>query len=137
MTDDMKCWKVIDKSKVTDQTVIHIGTNMYALQVATKEEIKEGNICQKEWYVERQYEVQRCGLYSPRPYWEKRSEQQSILFEELIFCGGECMGIYHAECIMLFDNEKTHRQEKYLGEIPLGPESSHYLYDHYTLKEIE
>jgi len=131
----MKCWKIIDKSKVAKQQVIHVGTNTYALQATTEEEIKEGSICQNEWCVERQYEVQVCGLDTPRPYWDKRSEQQSIPFEELIFCDGECLGIYHAECIMLFDNKKTHRQEKYLGEVPLGPESSHYEYEYYCLME--
>ena len=61
------------------------------------------------------------------------SEMQKITFEELIFKGGECIGAYHDELVFLFDDEKTHYQEKYLGEMKISHDQEIYFYDYYYL----
>lgn len=130
----MKCWKITDEADAAGQAVIRVGTSTYALQDATEEEIWTGKIWQAVWCVEREYMVQVCGPDAPRGYWDRRSETERISFDELIFCGGECIGIYHNECTMLFDDENTHSQKKWLGEVITGPERSIDVYDYYNLK---
>ena len=60
-----------------------------------------------------------------------------IPFEELIFSDGECIGIYHEECVLLFGDPKTHRTPKWLGEFVTGPDSSVDVYDYYLLIQNE
>lgn len=137
MADNMKCWKITDTANITEQPIIHIFSDSFALQDATDDEIKKGEICLTEWNIEREYRVQSCGPDSPNAYFDWRSEMQSIPFGELIFRSGECIGIYHEECVFLFDDEKTHRQKKWLGEWITGPDRSIDVYDYYNLKRAE
>lgn len=136
MLKNQKCWKMIDQEAVENQTIIHIGMHAYTLQRADQTEIAEGNSCLNEWQLHRQYEVQLCGPGSAHPYYEWRWETKTIPFENLIFAHGECIGIYYDECLMLFDHSRTHLHKRYLGEIPLGPESVHEVYEYYCLKKI-
>ena len=132
--DNPKCWKITDNS--ADGAVITIGDNHYTQQTATDMEMVDGELCLAEWVVEREYMVQSCGPDSPRAYCDWRSEMLEIPFEELVFCDGECIGICHNECVMLFDDESTHRRKKWLGEIITGPDMGIDVYDYYNLKKL-
>ncbi len=123
MADKMKCWKIIDGFKVTQQLKILIDEKAYELQTATKEEIKEGYLCQLKWRV-----VREC---------DQEKVMQSVPFDELIFCDGKCIGIYHEEIIMLFDDERTHNQKKWLGEVTISHDQSYDVYEYYSLIRIK
>lgn len=137
MGNNRKCWKTADNADTAEQPIIHVGASTYSLQNATEEEIEKGNACLSEWSVELEYEVQVSGPGIPRAYLDTRTKSQSVSFDELIFRGGECIGIYHAELIMLFDDEGTHRQRKFIGEFITGPDRTHCAYDYYILKRIQ
>lgn len=131
MEGNIKCRKIADESSIAEQMIIRIDKDAYALQNATEEEVKAGIRCLDKWYVERKYKTQVAGL--GRVYYDMKSEMQELCFEELIFKGGECIGAYHDELVFLFDNEKTHYQKKYLGEMPTGPDQAIEFYDYYYL----
>lgn len=131
-----KCWKITDKSKLFNKQNLQLGSNIYTLQTATDEELGKGILCLQQWKVEYQYEVQVCDSDSVHPHYDKKIELQDITFEELIFSNDECIGIFHKECLMLFDDENTHGHKKYLGEIPISHDQSHDVYDYYTLKRL-
>ena len=133
MTDNVKCWKIVATSDRGVQSLLRVGENTFSPQFADEEEKAEGLRLLTEWHVERLYEVQVCGPDAPRGYLDRRVEVQDIAFDELIFSGGKCIGIYHEECIMLFDDETTHRQEKWIGEFITGPDRTHDAYDYYYL----
>ena len=57
-----------------------------------------------------------------------------IGFEELIFEGGKCIGVYHDELIFLIYHEKTYHQKKYLGEMITGPDQAVDFYDYCYLR---
>ena len=133
MESNFKCWKMTDGSDADEQKIIHIDGVAYALLFATEEEVEIGTRCLNQWYVERKYKTQVCGPDHPRPYYDMKSEMQELCFEALIFCRGECIGAYHDELIFLFGNEKTHYREKYLGEMPIGPDQAITFYDYYYL----
>ncbi|MBE6587560.1 MAG: hypothetical protein E7647_03995 [Ruminococcaceae bacterium] len=128
-----KCWKITDEST----TGIRIGTDAYASLPAAEEEIKAGALCLEKWYVERKYKTQVCTPDHPRPYYDIKSEIRSIRFEELIFKDSQCIGVCHDGLIMLFDDEKTHYREKYLGEMPTGHDQSITFYDYYYLHSVK
>ena len=137
MTNMLKCWKNTDASNLCDQALLRIGESVYTLGEATKDERKKGSQKLSMWRVERQYQVQVCGPDSPRPYYEWRNEVVEIPFEELIFSDGECIGIYHEDCVLLFDDPKTHRRPKWLGEFIIGPDRTFDAYDFYLLIQNE
>ena len=62
---------------------------------------------------------------------------QSIPFEELIFSDGDCIGVYHEECVMIFADERTHERKKWLGEMITGPDRSVDIYDYYYLRTVD
>lgn len=99
----MKCWKITDESKITDQKVIRIGVNAHTLQEADEEEIEDGTYCQPRW---------KILLQNP----EQKNKLVSISFDELIFRDKECVGVYHEGNIMLFEDyekpqEKSDREK--------------------------
>jgi len=100
---------------------------------ATPEEIEAGKSSLDKWYVLRKYKKQVCGLHHNTPAYVFEMEDQELTFEELIFLKGECIGAYHDELIFLFDDKRTHYQEKYLGEMPTGPDQAIEFYDYYYL----
>lgn len=133
MADVMKCWKVTEDCADAEQAVMQIGADTYMLQDATAEEIEKGALCLREWGVELLYEVMVSGAGVERPYLDRKAKAESVPFDELIFRDGECIGIYHAACAMLFDDESTHFQKKWLGEFITGPDRTHDAYDYYRL----
>lgn len=137
MKNNVKCWKNIDKIEENWQKTIHVGSNDFALKVATEEEIKKGSACLKQWIVEKRYEVLTSGLNVSTPYINWKTERVEIAFEELIFYNGECVGICHEECIMLFNDKSTHLCKKFLGEFPTGPDRTRYVYDYYELMNVQ
>ena len=126
---NLKCLK---KANEGDTEAMRIGENLYNLQDATEDEVEAGTLCLNKWYVERKYKTQVAGLGSV--CYEMRSERQELRFDELIFNSGICIGAYHDGLIILFDDEKTHYQEKYLGEMPTAPDQSVTFYDYYYLR---
>ena len=132
MESNFKCWKIDDGSESAEQKVLRIAEETYALQDATEEEVGIGTRCLDCWYVERKYKTQVAGL--GQVYYEMRSDVQELCYEELIFDAGMCIGAYHDELIFLWSNEKTHYQEKYLGEMPTGPDQAITFYDYYYLR---
>ena len=127
---NLKCLK---KANEGDTEAMRIGENLYNLQDATEDEVEAGTLCLNKWYVERKYKTQVCEPGRCSPYYDMRSEMQELSFEELIFNGGECIGAYHDELVFLFDNEDTHHQEKYIGELPTGHDQSIEFIDYYDL----
>lgn len=132
MQNDFKCWKISEALSTDEQNIIKIGKTDYSPQYADACEIKAGTRCLEKVYVERKYKTQVAGLGSV--CYEMRSERQELRFDELIFNSGICIGAYHDGLIILFDDEKTHYQEKYLGEMPTAPDQSVTFYDYYYLR---
>lgn len=130
MENNFKCWKKVE-SEVKDN-ILRIDGEIYDLTEATEEEVENGNFCINNLYIERKYKTQVAGL--GKVYYDMRSENLEIRFEELIFSGGKCIGIYHDGLVFLIYNEKTYYQEKYLGEMPTGPDSGIDFYDYYYLR---
>ena len=133
MSNAKKCLKVHNLSELSEKESVRIGECDFSLQYATEREITIGERALVKWRVERLYEVQVCGPSAPRGYLDKRVEILTIPFEELIFRHGECIGIYHDGCAMLFDDEKTHLREKWIGEFITGPDRTYDAYDYYRL----
>ena len=133
MEGNYKCWKMAEASDDCGQKVLRVNEDAYTLQDATGKEIRLGTDRVSKWYVERKYKTQQCGGGLERPIYPMHSEMQKITFEELIFKGGECIGAYHDELVFLFDDEKTHYQEKYLGEMKISHDQEIYFYDYYYL----
>ena len=132
MESNFKCWKTVDGSESAEQKVLQIDGEAYAFQNATEEEIQNGTFCLDNLYIERKYKTQVAGL--GQVYYDMKSEMQELCFEELIFNGEICIGTYHDELVFLWNNEKTHYQEKYLGEMPTGPDQAITFYDYYYLR---
>jgi len=132
MEGNFKCWKPFDGNEAVQSKVLQIDREAYALQNATEEEVENGTACLDRWYIERKYKTQVAGL--GQVYYDMKSEMRELCFEELIFNGGMCVGAYHDELIFLWSNEKTHYQEKYLGEMPTGPDQAITFYDYYYLR---
>lgn len=133
MEMNYKCWKIADAIDTTEQKTLRIGEDTYTLLSVTGKEIRVGTDRLCKWYVERKYKTQQCGGGLERPIYPMHSEMQKISFEELIFKGGECIGIYHDELVFLFDDEKTHFQQKYLGEMKISADQGIDFYDYYYL----
>ena len=133
MENNHRCWKSAQDGYAGEQKILRIGEDTYTLQDTTGKEIKMGTDRLSKWYVERKYKTQQCGGGLERPLYPMHSEMQKITFEELIFKGGECIGAYHDELVFLFDDEKTHYQEKYLGEMKISHDQEIYFYDYYYL----
>ena len=131
MKRNLKCWKRSVENDTKEQNILRIAGEAYTLQDATEEEAGLGALCLDQWYVERKYKTQVAGL--GQVYYDMRSEMQELCFEELIFSGGECIGVYHDALIFLFDEVKTHYQQKYLGEIPISYDQGIAFYDYYYL----
>lgn len=131
MEKEYKCWKISPNSDPGEEKVLRVGEDTYTLQDAAGKEIRIGTGCISAWYVERKYKVQVAGL--GRVYYEMRSEMQEIAFEELIFDHGQCIGAYHDELVFLFDDEKTHYRQKYLGSVPISHDQEIDYYDYYYL----
>ena len=100
---------------------------------ATPREIRAGMRCLEKWCVSRKYKKQVAGLHPGIPAYEIEMECHELAFEELIFMKGKCIGAYHDELVFLFDNEDTHHQEKYIGELPTGHDQSIEFIDYYDL----
>lgn len=132
----MTCWKNAN-SAAAEEMILRIDETVYTPQAATEEEIEAGQLCLSQWRVERLYEVMVSGRGVDRPYIDWRSEPQEIPFAELIFCDGECIGICHMDCVLLFNDPATHKREHFLGEFVTGPDRSRYVYDYYCLKQAE
>ena len=133
MENIYKCWKLAQDGDAGEQKILRVGQDTYTLRSATGQEIQLGTDCLCKWYVERKYKTQQCGGGLERPIYPMHSEMQKISFEELIFRGGECIGAYHDELVFLFDDEKTHYQEKYLGEMKISADQGIDFYDYYYL----
>ena len=133
MENIYKCWKLAQDGDAGEQKILRVGEDTYTLRSATGQEIRLGTDCLCKWYVERKYKTQQCGGGLERPIYPMHSEMQKISFEELIFKGGECIGAYHDELVFLFDDEKTHYQEKYLGEMKISADQGIAFYDYYYL----
>jgi len=131
----MTCWK--NTAAATDQPTLQVNNTVFTPQTATEAEQQAGAGVLRQWRVERRYEVMVSGRGVDHPYIDWRSEPQEVPFEELIFCDGVCIGIYHAECVLLFDDPSTHEQEHFLGEFVTGPDRSRYVYDYYCLYKNE
>ena len=133
MENNYRCWKLAQDSDAGEQKILRIDEDTYTLRSATGKEIRLGTDRLCKWYVERKYKTQQCGGGLERPIYPMHSEMQKISFEELIFRGGECIGAYHDELVFLFDDEKTHYQEKYLGAMKISHDQEIYFYDYYYL----
>jgi len=133
MKSNLKCWRITDGSDASEQKTIRIAEDTYTLQDATEEEVEAGTLCLDRWYVERKYKTQVCEPGRSSPYYDMKSEIHELSFEELIFNCGECIGAYHDELVFLFDDEKTHYQEKYLGEMKISYDQGIDFYDYYYL----
>lgn len=133
MENNYRCWKLVQDGDAGEQKILRIDEDTYALRSATGEEIRLGTDRLCKWYVERKYKTQQSGGGLERPIYPMHSEIQKITFEELIFKGDECIGVYHDELIFLFDDEKTHYQEKYLGEMKISADQGIDFYDYYYL----
>ena len=130
MENEYKCWKKAETDNNGEKS-LQVGEDTYTLQDATGKEIQLGLDCRNKWYVERKYKVQVAGL--GQVYYEMRSEMQEIAFEELIFNHGQCIGAYHDGLVFLFDDEKTHYRQKYLGSVPISYDQEIDYYDYYYL----
>ena len=131
MGSNFRCLKPTNGIDDAEQAVVFLNGTAYTLQDAAEDEVRVGTYCLDKWYIERKYKTQVAGL--GQVYYEMRSELQELCFEELIFCGGVCIGAYHDALVFLFDDEKTHDREKYLGEMPTGPDQGIAFYDYYYL----
>ena len=127
---NLKCLK---RANEGDNEAMRIGENLYTLLDATEDEVEAGTLCLNKWYVERKYKTQVCEPGRSSPYYDMRSEMQELSFEELIFNGGDCIGAYHDELVFLFDDEKTHFHQKYLGEMKISHDQGIAFYDYYYL----
>lgn len=129
----MSNFKCLKKATEADDKALRIGDTIYTLQDATEDEIEAGKLCLEKWFVERKYKTQVCEPGRSRPYYDMKSEMHELSFEELIFDGGECIGAYHDELAFLFDDEKTHYIQKYLGEMKIRHDQGIVFYDYYYL----
>ena len=129
----MSNFKCLKKATEADGKALRIGDTIYTLQDATEEETEAGKLCLDKWYVERKYKVQVCEPGRSRPYYDMKSEIHELSFEELILEGGECIGTYHDELVFLFDDEKTHYMQKYLGSMKISYDQEIDFYDYYYL----
>ena len=135
MENTLQCLKALACSDDTAESAVTIGETPYSLMAATDDEIKAGERALAAWRVVREYEVMVSGdRNASGSYIAWREEPQSVSFDELIFSSGECIGIYHEGCSLLFDDISTHRREKFIGEFITGPDRSRYVYDYYVLK---
>lgn len=132
MINNLVCLKPISPSEASGDGALKIDGVFYAVSPATKRELECGSECLAAYFVERQYKTQVAGL--GRVYYDMKSEAQELRFEELIFNGTECIGAYHDEMVFIFDDKATHYQQKYLGEMPTGPDQSISFYDYYYLR---
>ena len=128
---NLKCWKKVGEGDT--EKMLRIAEDVYSLREATDEELAAAALCLDKWYVERKYKTQVCEPGRSRPYYDMKSEVQELCAEELIFNDGECIGARHNELIFLFDDEKTHYQEKYLGAMKVSYDQEIYFYDYYYL----
>ena len=133
MKSNLKCWRITDGSDNAEQKTIQIAEVAYTLQDASEEEIAIGTRCLDSWYLERKYKTQVCEPGRSTPYYDMKSEMQELNFEELIFSNGACIGVYHDELVFLFGDEKTHYQQKYLGEMKISYDQGIDFYDYYYL----
>lgn len=132
MKEELKCWKPINESETAQKNFLYVDGAKYTLHSVSDGELENGKRCLEVMYVERKYKVQVAGL--GQVYYEMRSENQELELKELIFKDGICIGAYHDELIFLWSDEKTHYQEKYLGEMPTGPDRAITFYDYYYLR---
>ena len=100
---------------------------------ATPREIRAGMRCLEKWCISRKYKKQVAGLHPGIPAYEIGIEFHELAFEELIFMNGKCIGAYHDELVFLFDDEKTHFHQKYLGEMKISYDQGIDFYDYYYL----
>lgn len=134
MEREYKCWKTADEGDTAGEVLIVDGKT-YTHKAATELEIDNGGRCLAVLYVERKYKTQVCGPDHPRPYYDMRSEVHELRFEELIFNDDEiCIGVYHEGLTFIIERTETHYQEKYLGEMPTGPDQAIEFYDYYYLR---
>ena len=133
MENNDRCWKLAQDGDAGEQKILRVGEDTYTLHSATGQEIRLGTDRLCKWYVDRKYKTQQCGGGLERPIYPMHSEMQKISFEELIFKGGECIGAYHDELVFLFDDEKTHYQQKYLGSMKISYDQEIDFYDYYYL----
>ena len=134
MYKTMKCYKNVVLAEIGNGNLLHVNGSFYLTIVATLDEIERGNEALAAWQVERLYQVQVAGAGIPTPYFDWRSEPKTVSFEELIFHNGVCIGIFHEGLVFLFDDEATHRQEKFIGEFVTGPDRTVDVYDRYQIK---
>lgn len=131
----MKCWKNANTLPENGVQALTVGTYTLIQLDATEEEIKAGNAALSEWTVVLRYQSQVCGgSAGMKPYYEWHDVPEEIPFEELISLDGEIVGVYHKELVMLFDDESTHFQKKFIGEFITGPDRTYCAYDDYVLK---
>lgn len=131
--ENLTCWKLADAS-VPESDALKIGDRLYTRQAPTELEISNGSHGLEVLYIERKYKTQVCSPDRPRPYYDYKIEEQELRFEELIFEDERCIGVYHEGLVFMIYDERTYRQEKYLGEMPTGPDQSISFYDYYCLR---
>lgn len=131
--ENLTCWKLADAS-MSESDTLKIGDRLYTRQAPTELEISNGTHGLEVLYIERKYKTQVCSPDHPRPYYDYKIEEQELRFEELIFEDERCIGVYHEGLVFMIYDERTYRQEKYLGEMPTGPDQSISFYDYYYLR---
>lgn len=134
MANEYKCWQLAQEGDPGAQTVLRIAEEAYTQQEATGLQIRLGTDRLSKWCMERKYKTQQCGGDLVRPIYPLHGEMQQLAFETLIFRGGECIGVYHDGLVFLFDDEKTHYQKKYLGEMKISHDQGIDFYDYYYLQ---
>ena len=128
------CWKSADPS-ATEGEVLKIGDGVFTRVTPTALMLSNGKICLDVLYIERKYKTQVSTPDRPRPYYDYRIEEQTIPFDELVFNDDEiCIGVYHEGLLFMIYDTSTHYREKYLGEMPTGPDQSISFYDYYYLR---
>ena len=133
MATEWKCWKAVADVDGAE-AVLRIESDIYALREATADEVCVGRRCLENWYLLRKYKTQVCSPDHPRPYYDFKDEVCEIGFGELIVREGCCIGVYHEGLVFLFEQPSTHYRQKYLGEMPTGPDQAIEFYDYYYLR---
>lgn len=131
--ENLICWKLADAS-MSESDALKIGDKLYTRQAPTELEIDNGSYALSVLYIERKYKTQVSSPDRPRPYYDYKSEEQPIRFDELIFEDERCIGVYHEGLVFMIYDESTYCREKYLGEMPTGPDQSISFYDYYYLR---
>ena len=136
MNDTLRCWKRAVSYEIGEKDeVLTFNGEPFTRQAPTPLEKSNGEICLKMLYIERKYKVQSAGL--GKVCYDYKTENLDLKFDELIFEDEICVAVYHDGLIFLLSDGEDHCTEKYLGEMPTGPDQSVLFYDYYYLRVRE